>query len=80
MATVAELLPGDLVSQGGMSAVFITHCQHPIWPDLRLVIWRLDDGGWSHDALRHDQEVGVVQPGSQAELAARLREALLHNI
>lgn len=77
MAQVSELLPGDLVSQAGMSAVFVTHCQHPIWPHLRMVIWRLDDGSWSHDALRADQDVGAITDATSEERRDRLRHAVL---
>jgi len=76
MATVAELAAGDLVSQGGMSAVLISRGVHPIWPTLMLVIWWLD-GGWSFDALDLHQEVGDVAPSSALERRARLRAALL---
>lgn len=76
LTRVSELLPGDLVSQGGMQAVFITHCPHPVWPRLRLVIWRLDDGGWSHDALDADQDVGEAAPATSEERQHRLRAVL----
>ena len=80
MSRVEELRPGDLVTNGGMSAVFIARCQHPLWPHLALVIWRLIGGPeeWSHDALDLRQDVGEVQPGDQAERERRLRESLLH--
>lgn len=75
MAMVAELTAGDLVTNGGMSAVFIIRGPHPIWPGLALVIWRLDDGSWSFDALDFHQDVGdVTLPAGRQE---RLRAALL---
>ena len=76
MATVAELIPGDLVTQAGMSGVFISRSAHPIWPYLMLVTWRLHDR-WSLDALDPMQEVGEVVPSAIAERQARLRAALL---
>lgn len=76
MATVAELAAGDLVSQGTMSAVFISRGVHPIWPTLMLVIWRLGDS-WSFDALDLYQEVGDVVPSTAADRQRRLRAALL---
>ena len=76
MATVAELAAGDLVSQGGMSAVFISRGVHPIWPTLMLVIWRLGDG-WSFDALDLHQDVGDVAPSTVHDRQQRLRAALL---
>jgi hypothetical protein len=77
MARVNRLLPGDKVSQGGRSAVFITACPHPVWEGLRLVIWRMDDDSLSLDALRGDQDVGQVEPIEPAARATRLRDALL---
>lgn len=81
MATVAELAAGDLVTQGGMSAVFISRGVHPIWPTLMLVVWRLCDSfgylGWSFDALDLRQEVGDVTPSTVQDRQARLREILL---
>lgn len=76
MATVADLAPGDLVTQAGMSGVFISRGVHPIWPTLVLVIWRIGDG-WSFDALDFHQEVGEVVPSAIAERQGRLRAALL---
>lgn len=57
---VSDLDPGDLVVNGGAEAVFIARTQHPVWPVLQLVIWRLGDGTVSLDALSADQEVGLV--------------------
>jgi hypothetical protein len=59
MATVSELRPGDLVLNGGMEAVYIEHAPHPLFPGLRLVIWRLGDE-WSFDAQDPRQDVGEV--------------------
>lgn len=77
MSTVAELLPGDLVSNGGMSAVYITRTTHPIWPHLELVIWRMEDGSWSHDALLARQDVGAVTDATTPERRVRLHRALV---
>ena len=55
---VADLRSGDVVEQGGDLACFIAEQQHPLWPHLRLVTWRLDGGGWSVDALDARQVVG----------------------
>ena len=77
MATVADLIPGDLVRNGGMEAVYITQSPHPLYPGLRLVIWRLGEG-WSFDALDSRQEVGEVWMASDFDARmARLREILL---
>jgi hypothetical protein len=76
---IDELTPGDLVTNAGvgMFAVFIARTTHPIWPQLQLVIWRLDDGSWSHDALDARQEVGEISPSNEADRSTRLRKALL---
>jgi hypothetical protein len=77
MATVADLVPGDLVRNAGMEAVYVTQSPHPLYPGLRLVIWRLGDG-WSLDALDSRQEVGEVRLASDFDARmARLRGALL---
>jgi hypothetical protein len=80
MATVSALAPGDLVTSGDASAVFITRTVHPDYPTLMLVIWHVDEPadwrGWSFDALRPDQEVGQVIPSTIRERADRLRTAL----
>jgi hypothetical protein len=60
MATVQELRSGDVVTLADQSAVFIASEPHPEYPGLRLVIWKLDDGTWSLDALSNLQEVGDV--------------------
>jgi hypothetical protein len=77
VSQVRDLMPGDLVSQGEMSAVYVAQCEHPIWPRMRLVIWKLDDGRWSHDALAFYQDVGAVTVSTDEERRERLRLALL---
>lgn len=74
---VRDLQPGDVVVHGGESATFVAQTEHPIWPHLRLVIWRLRDGSWSHDALASGQEIGVALPATAAERRTSLRAALL---
>lgn len=85
-ATVMDLQPGDLVTLPGphglISSTFVAQTAHPIWPHLRLVVWRTDPelrlpGDWSHDALDPRQVVGTVTPSTSAERAERLRAALL---
>lgn len=61
---VMDLLPGQRVRLGGMSAVFIARNIHPLWPALQLVVWKLDDGTWSHDALSGEQDVGEADPST----------------
>lgn len=79
---VVDLIPGDEVTIfGGSSAVFVARTDHPIWPNLQLVVWRLPKGHpigeWSHDALSPVQEVGDVTRSTPDERQARLRAALL---
>lgn len=57
---VNELRPGDEVIFGGGRATFVATEPHPKYPSLRLVIWRLDDGSWSLDALDPWQVVGTI--------------------
>jgi hypothetical protein len=76
---VSELLPGDLVTlpEADASATFIQQVQHPLWPHLRLVIWKLDDGTWSLDALDARQDVGLRADLSHADRKQALQRALL---
>lgn len=76
MAAVMDLLPGDEVTLAGQKAVFVAETGHPLYFGLRLVVWRLDSGEWSHDALSPRQDVGAVTPSSADERTARLRAAL----
>jgi len=76
VAIVADLMPGDLVTLGPGSGVFVTSCRHPLYPMLQLVIWRLPDRSWSLDALHMQQHVGDLSPASSAERVTRLRDAL----
>lgn len=60
---VDRLQPGDVVimepGAGPHSwGVFIAQVAvHPIYPELSLVVWRLANGVYSFDALRHKQEI-----------------------
>jgi hypothetical protein len=60
-----------------MSAVFVTRSVHPVWPHLMLVIWWLENEGWSFDALANSQEAGDPVPSPAAERKERLRRVLL---
>lgn len=77
MTTISELLPGDVVAIDTASATFIAHTQHPLWPHLQLVVWRMADDTWSHDALDIRQDVGQVQPADIFSRKAQLQRALL---
>jgi len=74
---IADLRTGDLVKlPGAGSALFITDLEHPLYPMLRLVIWRTPDGVTFMDALSARQDLGEVAPSTLAERQARLRAAL----
>lgn len=75
-ARVIDLQPGDLVTNGDMTAVFIARAKHPVWPVLTLVVWRLQDGTISLDALSAIQEVGEVAPATRVERYDRLVDAV----
>ena len=73
---VHDLLPGDLVVKEGIgSATFIAKGPHPKYLSLQLVIWKLEDGTWSLDALRWNQEVGEVVFSTGAQRWDRIQEA-----
>lgn len=74
MVKVFELMPGDRVTHGDMSAIFVTSSPHPLFDGFTLVIWRLDDKSWMSDALLPVQEVGERVSGDRIE---NLRQALL---
>lgn len=83
MATVESLRPGDQVTQPGLgTATYITDCPHPLYPALRLVIWRLHQPGhpWSHDALLARQEIGDVAPATDEIRLRRLRGSLFMDV
>jgi hypothetical protein len=83
MTTVSELLPGDYVLLdssptllGNMGATFVVSTDHPRYRDFALVVWILDDGTPSFDALLPIQEVGQAQPSTAQQRADRLEAVL----
>lgn len=80
MTTVAGMTPGDRVSipGGEGAATFVQRAPHPLYPHLCLVVWRMPDGSWSHDALAAAQDVGEVLPATPDGRRQALRQALLH--
>jgi hypothetical protein len=61
-----------------MSGTFIASCDHPLFDGFTLVIWKMEDGTWSHDALLATQEVGEVVPGE--DRVANLQQAFLRRV
>lgn len=74
---VIELIPGmRVIDPGkGVSHTYVAQCPHPLYTRLQLVIWRMYDGEWSHDALSPGQDVGLVEPFAGDDLERNLREA-----
>lgn len=75
MTTVAELVPGDRITLFQTSATFVQRASHPLYPELQLVIWRMADDSWSHDALDARQHVGDVQRQTAEQRRETLRRA-----
>ena len=75
MTRVMDLVPGDLVLLAGRSAVFVAKTNHPLYSTLDLVIWRVDDGSWSHDALLPHQYIGEATASDLQTRIGRLRDA-----
>jgi hypothetical protein len=76
---VQDLEPGMTIQNGPMSAIFIAKAHHPKYPGLMLVIWKLDSGIFSFDALSPHQEVGDLLPnpiGAQRRWGEDLYNAL----
>jgi hypothetical protein len=74
---VSELIPGQIVDNGGMSALFICQAPHPLYPALRLVVWQLAGSGrYSFDALDARQDVGQARPDDYHARRLRLAAAL----
>lgn len=78
MAKVKDLQAGDLVTiQGiGMTGIFIARSEHPGYPGLQLVIWKLSNGAMSFDALLEEQEIGNIKPSTSQERGMRLMKIL----
>jgi hypothetical protein len=77
---VYDLVPGMVVEnpvEPERWGVFVVSCPHPLYSSLRMVVWRMPDGSWSHDALDSRQDVGDARPSSAEERLSNLRWALL---
>jgi hypothetical protein len=71
---VYELTPGDIVEIGKSKATFIARTSHPLFTNLSLVVWVLDSGKTSLDALSPLQDVGNAYGGGKNALRAALLE------
>lgn len=59
--SVLQLSPGDLIYLHGIYRVFVCRGQHPIWPELQVVVWCSPEGELEADALSPHQVIdGVV--------------------
>lgn len=75
---VIELIPGMKIldpTQYDIAHTFVAQCPHPLYTKLQLVIWRMQNGTWSHDALSPIQDVGECMPFTPTELKENLRAA-----
>lgn len=71
---IIDLTPGmRICDPRGGSHTFMAQCLHPLYRGMQLVIWRLADGTWSHDALSPIQEIGEVD-NKYPDLAKNLKE------
>lgn len=62
---------------GGTRAIFLMRVQpHPLYPGLVLIIWKMDSGNYSFDALGPRQDVGNLvgrnDPTARAERLMRM--------
>jgi hypothetical protein len=73
---VQDLVGGDVIDIGGRRGTFIGRSDHPTYRGLQLVVWKLDDGTWSFDALSPVQHVGELVSARGAENVARLRSTV----
>ena len=84
---VLELRPGDVLltvdrdharpALRSLVHVFIGEKQHPVWPKLQLVIWRVSNGATLLEALECNHEYGeIYRPESDLEAKEILSLAL----
>lgn len=62
---VRELHPGMVFETKGTTrvtrATFICKTEHPLWPHLMLVVWKMSDGTMSFDALNPFQDLYMTE-------------------
>jgi hypothetical protein len=73
---VKNLVPGMKFGvPWGDEATYIAQvAPHPLYPDLRMVIWWMGDH-WSHDALSPEQYVGEPMENPRSRLSGNLEDA-----
>jgi len=69
---VMDLTPGDVVKAIDEKATFIGRMHHPYFLQLYLVIWIMDNGFVSLDALPGGQDVGDVISNGRGNLKKAL--------
>ncbi|HEV8218812.1 MAG TPA: hypothetical protein VGQ05_00950 [Streptosporangiaceae bacterium] len=78
MATVKDLLPGDLVTLGGRRAVLLVSCDHPVWSGVLLTVWRMKDDDSVMVAAMDPRDTGPdPEPIESAARADRLMAELI---
>lgn len=80
---IDDLVPGMMLKDvEGNRHTFVGRLpDHPLYPGLRLVVWRRSTGEWFHDALSGDMAVmvvGTIEPHDPEILRSNLERALLH--
>jgi hypothetical protein len=77
---VRNLPPGAMVESPVGAAIFLTSVRHPLWKNLKLVIWWvINERRWSFDALSPEQEVGTVRDQLPEERQKNLQRILIGN-
>lgn len=73
---VCDLQPADRIETADRVGTCVAvHRPHPHWKHLCLVVWLLDDGTWSFDALDARQDVGqLVDVVPDAERVGAVRQ------
>jgi hypothetical protein len=73
---LSELCGGDKVAIGADHGVLVVVCQHPVWEQARLAVWRMaSDDSVRIVAMSPDDEVGEPERIEPAARAGRLMDA-----
>lgn len=79
---IDDLVPGMVITDvNGEKHTFVALVpSHPLYPQLRMVIWRQDNGEWFHDALSGMMDVSImgdIELADPSILQANLKRSLL---